>query len=100
MVFKVNLVLPLFLCALITQGQPSKGTLEASFTNHVVIGAFSSRENAVRFTDEAKQSNPDVVFNINPDRKLFYVYVVKTADRVQAFAEARRLRKESKYWDT
>lgn len=100
MVFKVNLVLPLFLCALITQGQPSKGTLEASFTNHVVIGAFSSRENAVRFTGEAKQSNPDVVFNINPDRKLFYVYVVKTADRVKAFAEARRLRKESKYWDT
>lgn len=100
MVFKVNLVLPLFLCALITQGQPSKGTLEASFTNHVVIGAFSSRENAVRFTDEAKQNNPDVVFNINPDRKLFYVYVVKTADRVKAFAEARRLRKESKYWDT
>ncbi|MEP2670291.1 MAG: SPOR domain-containing protein, partial [Cyclobacteriaceae bacterium] len=100
MVIKVNLALPLFLCALISQGQPSNGSLEGSFTNHVVIGAFSSRDNAVRFTEEAKQNNPDAVFNINPDRKLFYVYVTKTDDRVQAFAEARKLRKESKYWDT
>ncbi|MEQ9414952.1 MAG: SPOR domain-containing protein, partial [Cyclobacteriaceae bacterium] len=100
MAIKVNLVLPLFLCALISQGQPSNGSLESSFANHVVIGAFSSRENAVRFTDEAKQNNPDVKFNINPDRKLFYVYVTKTDDRVQAFAQARKLRKDSKYWDT
>lgn len=100
MVIKVNLMLPLFLCALISQGQPSKGSTEDSITNHVVIGAFSNRENAVRFTEEARKNNPNVIFNINPDRKLLYVYVLKTDDRVQAFAEARRLRKESKYWDT
>lgn len=100
MVIKVNLVLPLFLCALISQGQPSNAPIKDSFTNHVVIGAFSSRENAARFTSEAKQNNPQVQFEINPDRKLFYVYVTKTDNRVQAFAEARKLRKESKYWDT
>lgn len=100
MVIKVNLALPLIFCALLSQGQPSNGSSKVSFTNHVVIGAFSSQENAVRFTDEAKQANPDAKFNINSDRKLFYVYVIKTDDRVQAFALARRLRKESKYWDT
>lgn len=100
MVIKLNLALPLFLCALISQGQPSNGSLEDSFTNHVVIGAFSSHDNAVRFTEEAKTNNPDVAFDINPGRKLFYVYVTKTEDRVQAFAQARKLRKESKYWDT
>ncbi|MFZ1807572.1 MAG: OmpA family protein [Cyclobacteriaceae bacterium] len=100
MAIKVNLVLPLIFCALLSQGQPSNGSSADSFTNHVVIGAFSSRENAVRFTEEAKQANPNVTFNINPDRKLFYVYVTKTDDRVQAFGQARKFRKESKYWDT
>ncbi len=99
MVIKVNLMLPLIFCVGLAQGQQSDGSLEDSFSNHVVIGAFSSRDNAVRFTDNARQSNPDVTFNINPDRKLFYVYVIKTDNRVQAFAEARKLRKESKYSD-
>lgn len=100
MATKVNLMLPLFFCALLLHGQSSNGSVEVSFSNHVVIGAFSSRENAVRFAEEAKQSNPNVVFDINPNRKLFYVYVMKTDNRVQAFAQARKLRKESKYWDT
>lgn len=99
MVIKVNLILLLIFCVALAQGQPNSESLEDSFSNHVVIGAFSSRENAIRFTDNARQNNPDVAFNINPDRKLFYVYVIKTDNRVQAFAEARRLRKESKYSD-
>ncbi|HEY5692829.1 MAG TPA: OmpA family protein, partial [Cyclobacteriaceae bacterium] len=77
--------------------QPSN---DASVSNHVVIGAFANRENAVHFTDEAKKNHPSVKFEMNPNRQLYYVYVQKTDNRVQAFAEARKLRKESKYWDT
>lgn len=97
---KVCLALPLFFCALLTHGQPSNGVGENVKSNHVVIGAFGSRENAVHFTDEARMKNPDAKFEINPLRKLYYVHVLNTDNRVQAFAEARRLRKESKYWDT
>jgi len=98
MVIKLTLALPLFFCALLSQGQPS--ALEDANSNHVVIGAFASKGNAERFTSEARSNSPNVKFEINPVRELFYVYVTKTEDRVQAFAEARKLRKESKYWDT
>jgi len=100
MVTKLSLALPLFFCGLFTQGQPSSGSLEDTDSNHVVIGAFASRENAIRFTEEAKLNMPNAKFDINPNRKLFYVFVTRTENRVQAFAEARKLRKESKYWDT
>lgn len=97
MVRKQNLALPLFFCVLVTLGQPSQ---ESTSTNHVVIGAFGSRDNAVHFTDEARKNYPDVRFEMNPNRQLYYVYVRKTDDRVEAFAQARNLRKDSKYWDT
>lgn len=100
MVTKANLVLPFVFCALSSFGQPGVNPVGQAPANHVVIGAFSSRENAERFMGQARQSNPDAAFNINPDRNLFYVYTLKTENRVKAFAEARRLRKESKYWDT
>ncbi len=100
MVAKTSLALPLFFCSLLSIGQSSSKTHEDTSANHIVIGAFASRENAVRFADEARQQNPGVEFDINPARQLFYVYVLKTDNRVRAFAEARRLREESKYWDT
>ncbi|MEQ8425730.1 MAG: hypothetical protein RIA63_13525, partial [Cyclobacteriaceae bacterium] len=100
MVIKINLALPLFFWALLSQGQPSSlGGLESENSNHVVIGAFSSRENAVHFTDQAKVNYPEAQLNINASRHLHYVYILKTGNRVKAFAEARRLRKETKYDD-
>ena len=97
MVRKLNLALPLFFSVLVTLGQPSQ---ESTSTNHVVIGAFGNRDNAVLFVDEARKNHPDVRFEMNPKRQLYYVYVRKTDDRVEAFAQARNLRKDSKYWDT
>lgn len=97
MVRKLTLALPLFFSVLFTLGQPSP---EAASSNHVVIGAFGSRDNAIHFTDEAKKNYPEARFEMNPKRQLYYVYVQKTDDRVAAFAQARTLRKDSKYWDT
>jgi outer membrane protein OmpA-like peptidoglycan-associated protein len=37
---------------------------------------------------------------MNPNRNLYYVYVLNTSDRDQAIAEARRLRDESEFKDT
>ena len=70
------------------------------YPNYVVIGAFASHENAIRFTSRANQLEFDTHYDINPNRHLYYVYVMVTDDRLTAIREAIRLRKESQYFDT
>jgi outer membrane protein OmpA-like peptidoglycan-associated protein len=71
-----------------------------SGSNYVVIGAFAVQRNAVKFTTSASEKNFTAKFELNPNRNLYYVYVLSTADRHQAIEEALRLRKESAYNDT
>ena len=42
----------------------------------------------------------DAKFELNPYRKLYYVYVLSTDDQSLAINEARRLREESEFTDT
>ncbi len=69
-------------------------------SNYVVIGAFSIPKNAIEFTEQAKKHKFDAQFSINPLRKLFYVYVLHTGKTEIAFEEARKIRKETPYFDT
>jgi outer membrane protein OmpA-like peptidoglycan-associated protein len=62
--------------------------------NYVVIGAFSVRDNAVQFAEKSKAE-----FDVNPERHLYYVFILKTDDHTAAIAEAIRLRKETSYKD-
>ena len=69
--------------------------------NYVVIGAFRVYKNAIRFTARAhKDLKMDAKFELNPYRKLYYVYVLSTDDQSLAINEARRLREESEFTDT
>jgi outer membrane protein OmpA-like peptidoglycan-associated protein len=69
--------------------------------NYVVIGAFRVYKNAIRFANHAhKDLKMDAKFEMNPFRKLYYVYVLSTADQDAAINEARRLREESEFRDT
>jgi outer membrane protein OmpA-like peptidoglycan-associated protein len=68
--------------------------------NYVVIGAFKHQRNAVRFTKDATKHNFPARFEMNPTRNLYYVYVLTTTDREYAFAEALKLRTDTKYFDT
>ncbi len=68
-------------------------------SNFVVIGAFTHRDNAVRFTEKAVADHFPAKFEMNPARQLYYVFVLQTQDRKNAFAEALRLQKESAYKD-
>ena len=70
------------------------------YPNYVVIGAFAIQNNAVEFTKEANKNKFSAKFEMNFNRNLYYVYVRTTDDRKFAFAEALRLRKETKYFDT
>src|SRR5687768_1337997 len=69
--------------------------------NYVVIGAFRIYKNAIRFTAHAhKDLSMDVKFEMNPYRKLYYVYVLSTENQDLAIHEAKRLRSESTFRDT
>ncbi len=78
-----------------SNGQP---VLEKS--SYVVIGAFTIPKNAIEFTEHAKQNKLEAQFSINPLRKLFYVYVMHTGNTAAAIEEAKKLRKETPYYDT
>ncbi len=68
--------------------------------HYVVIGAFAIKKNAERFILHAAQHNLNARFEINPDRNLYYVYVLLTDDRKEAIQTALKLRTESPYNDT
>lgn len=70
-----------------------------NYPNYVVIGAFSLQKNAERCTADAVRNKVPAKMEINPNRNLYYVYVLATGDRESAFAEAIRLRQDSKYFD-
>jgi len=80
--------------------QPDRSVLD-EFQNYVVIGAFKFRGNATRFVNHAHRDfKLNAQLELNPNRHLYYVYVLSTNDRLQAINEARRLRVESEFRDT
>jgi outer membrane protein OmpA-like peptidoglycan-associated protein len=73
-------------------------------TNYVVIGAFSVKRNAVKFTSRANSGYADQLklsakFELNANRRLYYVYVLITDNHDEAIQEASRLRSETKFSD-
>lgn len=68
--------------------------------NYVVIGAFSVQKNAQHFVELAKKFQLHAEFEINPNRNLYYVYVLQTGNREIAIEEARKLRNQQRYNDT
>lgn len=72
---------------------------DPQYPNYVVIGAFEFKKNAVKFTTKAS-SEFKATYEVNPNRNLYYVYILKTGNRQEAIAEALRLQANSPYTDT
>jgi outer membrane protein OmpA-like peptidoglycan-associated protein len=68
--------------------------------HYVVIGAFAILQNAERFVDHASRYLLDARYEINPDRNLYYVYVMVTHSRKEAISKAMELRLSTPYHDT
>ena len=58
----------------------------------VVIGAFSSEQNAKRFASRAKKYKVSPTSELNKIRGLYYVYIMETPDKASAIAEVLRIR--------
>lgn len=65
--------------------------------NYVVIGVFAKHDNAIRYTDYANKLNFNAQYAIYPDRKLYYVYLLDTEDKRQAFAFLTKIRVETEF---
>lgn len=80
-----------------TQAQSSSASGYNS--NYVVIGAFSVHRNAIKFTSYAKKKKYNARYEMNQNRNLYYVYILKTEDLNAAVSEAVRLRERSEFYD-
>jgi outer membrane protein OmpA-like peptidoglycan-associated protein len=88
--FAIFIFLPL-----LTHGQSS----EPPRTYYAVIGVFAKLNNAIRYTDKANKNNFNAQYEINPSRKLYYVYLLSSTDRKKAFAFMIKMRAETEYKD-
>jgi outer membrane protein OmpA-like peptidoglycan-associated protein len=67
---------------------------------YVVIGAFAKESNAKKFSGFARSRFFQSTYEMNPSRGLFYVYVIKTGSKKEAFDQVRILQKEAAFKDS
>src|SRR3954469_20115930 len=72
---------------------------QSANSNYVVIGAFRMLDNAVRYTAAANKNGFTAQYAINPARDLYYVYILNTGNRKQAFNQLIKLKVETNYKD-
>jgi outer membrane protein OmpA-like peptidoglycan-associated protein len=61
---------------------------------YIVIGGFAIEENAQRFVTQTLALNLPAVYSMNPERKLFYVFVRSTSNKGDAYATLKRVQDE------
>lgn len=72
----------------------------ADATNYVVIGAFTIEEHAEQHSVDAKKYNLVAQHDYNPLRNLYYVYILKTDSKKEAFEKAQHIRETTSFTDT
>jgi outer membrane protein OmpA-like peptidoglycan-associated protein len=93
-----------FLLSLFTNSPAAHAFIKQDHFNdrnhYVVIGAFAQKEHAVKFTTNAIKYNLKAEYDMNPNRNLYYVFVLITPELTKAVDEALRIRKASPFADT
>lgn len=66
---------------------------------YVVVGAFAKESNAKKFSGYVRSRFFQATYELNENRNLFYVYVIKTGNKKEAFDQVRILQKEEAFKD-
>lgn len=66
---------------------------------YVVIGAFAKESNANKFAGFARSRFFQATYEKKPKSRLYYVYVIKSNDKSEAYTQVRILQKESTFAD-
>jgi outer membrane protein OmpA-like peptidoglycan-associated protein len=67
---------------------------------YVVIGAFAKESNAKKFSGYSRSRFFQSTYELNASRGLFYVYVIKTGSKKDAYDQVRVLQKEDAFKDS
>lgn len=76
-----------------------QGTSQTKESHYVVIGAFRVVDNAARFTASANRNGFSAQYALQPERKLFYVYLLTTSDKKKAYNFLIKIKVETNYKD-
>lgn len=66
---------------------------------YVVVGAFAQENNAKKFTGFVKRKFFQASYELNQQRKLYYVYAWKGTDRAEVVNLAKTLQKQPEFFD-
>lgn len=69
-------------------------------THYVVIGAFAIENNAKKFSGYVRSRFFQSEYEYNADRKLYYVYVVKTEIKREALVQVKILQADEEFYDS
>jgi outer membrane protein OmpA-like peptidoglycan-associated protein len=95
----VRRCLPMLVLVLMTASSAVQAQ-ETEITYYVVMGAFRKEENAKRWTSQMQKIGfPEAVYEMMPVRLLYYVYVMKTTDKKQAYANVLKVKAETEVKD-
>lgn len=64
---------------------------------YVIVGAFAQQNNAIKFTEYVNKQNYKAQYAINADRNLYYVYILDTEVKREAFAYLIKIKAESEF---
>lgn len=76
-----------------------QGTSQTKENHYVVIGAFRVVDNAARFTSAANRNGFSAQYALQPNRNLFYVYLLATDDKKKAYNFLIKIKVETNYKD-
>jgi outer membrane protein OmpA-like peptidoglycan-associated protein len=92
MKFTLSVVLA-FTCLYRLQAQSQNGH------HYVVVGVFQQMDNAVSLTDRANKQNFSAHYAINPGRNLYYVYILDSENKKNAFSFLGKIKEETEFKD-
>ena len=105
MKFKVVALSCVFLVSVFAPAFPKNNSESRNLvvSNYVVIGAFAVYKNATSFAVKTNRMEEQLrltaLYELNPSRNLYYVYVLSTDDQEAAVRMATRLRVETPFKD-
>jgi len=66
---------------------------------YVIVGAFAQESNAQKFTGYVRSLRYAAEYELHKEKKLFYVYVLRSESRVDAVSQVKQLQQESEFKD-
>lgn len=66
---------------------------------YAVVGAFRKESNAIKFSGFVKSRFFQATYELNPERKLYYVYVIKSGNKKEVIQQVRNLQQDKLFSD-